>query len=101
MSKSERGYNGWSNYETWNVKLWLDNEQGSSEEVRSMARRARSVGDLAEQIKGMVMIWAPDLGASMFSDLLNAALGEVDWYEMAESYYEEEHEDDEAEEKEG
>ena len=20
-------YNGWSNYETWNVALWLDNEE--------------------------------------------------------------------------
>ena len=22
-------YNGWTNYATWNVALWLDNEQGS------------------------------------------------------------------------
>ncbi len=91
-------YNGWSNYETWNVKLWLDNEQGSSEEVRDMARRARSVNDLAESLKVMVNDAAPDLRASCFADLLNAALGEVDWYEIAESYYEEEHE---SEEKEG
>ena len=93
-------YNGWSNYETWNVKLWLDNEQGSSEEVRDMARRARSVNALADQLKDMIHEAAPDLGASCFADLLNAALGEVDWYEMAESYYEEEHEDDEPEEEE-
>ena len=92
-------YNGWSNYETWNVKLWLDNEQGSSEEVRDMARRARSVNALADQLKDMIHEAAPDLGASCFADLLNAALGEVDWYEMAESYYEEEHEDDEPEEE--
>ncbi len=25
----EKGYNGWSNYETWNVKLWMDNDEGS------------------------------------------------------------------------
>ena len=24
-----KGYNGWSNYETWSVMLLIDNEQGS------------------------------------------------------------------------
>ena len=91
-------YNGWSNYETWNVKSWLDNEQGSSEEARDMARRARSAGLLAKDLQAWVKDMAPDLGASMFADLLSAALSEVDWYEIAESYWEEEHEDDEAEE---
>ena len=27
MQKLE--YNGWYNYETWNLKLWLDNDQGT------------------------------------------------------------------------
>lgn len=95
-------YNGWSNYETWNVKLWLDNEQGASEEMRDMARRAKSESDLAKQIEAFVDEFKPDLlDASMFSDLLNAALGEVDWDEIAASYYEEEHEDDEPEEEGG
>ena len=22
----KKTYNGWTNYETWNVKLWLDND---------------------------------------------------------------------------
>lgn len=26
---SDDTYNGYSNWETWNVKLWIDNEQGS------------------------------------------------------------------------
>lgn len=29
MTKKE--YNGWTNFETWNVNLWLDNEQSSQE----------------------------------------------------------------------
>jgi hypothetical protein len=26
---AEKGYNGWTNYETWLVALWIDNEQGT------------------------------------------------------------------------
>ena len=26
-------YNGWTNYETWAVKLWMDNEEGSYERL--------------------------------------------------------------------
>lgn len=84
-------YNGWSNYETWNVALWLDNDQGSYEWVREMAREASDrdryrepIPALADAIEEYVKDAAPDLGASMFSDLLTAALSEVDWREIAE-----------------
>lgn len=96
---SDKGYNGWKNYETWNAALWIDNEPDSYEERRDMARRARSVMDLAESLKSWVEDMAPDLGASMFSDLLTAALGKVDWREIAAHWYEEAHEDDEEEEE--
>ena len=25
---TDKGYNGWSNYETWNVALWIQNDEG-------------------------------------------------------------------------
>ena len=28
---SDRKYNGWTNYETWVTKLWMDNDEGSQE----------------------------------------------------------------------
>ena len=90
-------YNGWTNYETWNVALWIDNEPGTYEEARDMARRARSAGDLATRVRAWVEDMAPDLGASMFADLLGAALSEVDWDEIAGHWYDEAHEDDEVE----
>ena len=37
-------YNGWSNYATWNVNLWIDNEYGIyMEKVDMLKRRKRPV----------------------------------------------------------
>lgn len=89
-------YNGWKNYETWNVNLWLDND-GSDQVIREMARDYRdNTNGLARAIQEMIEENMPELGASMFSDLLSAALSEVDWYEIAEHYIDDlEEEEDE------
>ncbi len=98
-------YNGWKNYETWNVALWLDNDQGTQELTRDLAQEAcegpasenvikgiwtraeDARFELADRIKDFVTEnLIPDLGASMASDLLNSAVSEVDWDEIAEHY---------------
>ena len=93
---SDTTYNGWTNYETWNVKLWLDNEQSTYYDVTRHAsdvyteamdmEEAPDAYDLAAWLKDYVTDMAPELPASMFSDLLNAALSEVNWQEIAEVY---------------
>lgn len=102
------GYNGWRNYETWAVALWIDNEQGSYSYSREMVSDAVeshaldpntepgetvSVSDIADRLKDWIEESAPEMEASLYSDLLNAALSEVDWYEIAENYLEEVTED--------
>lgn len=106
----EQGYNGWSNYETWAMALWIDNEQGSYSYVRELAEQAKTdnewpadepqswgeVGDqehatvrqLAESMKqwqedAMESFAPSERPASVFTDLLNAAFSEVDWWEIA------------------
>lgn len=37
---THKEYNGWTNYETWLVKLWMDNEQGSYSYFQEEARHA-------------------------------------------------------------
>ncbi len=109
---TEKTYNGWTNYETWNVALWLGNEQGSerywASEAEQMFRDADGEGDarteeatrgLAQQLQNEIEEAAPELGGSMFSDLLNAALSEVNWYEIAEHYVNDNKDDVLAEEK--
>ena len=89
---TDRRYNGWANYETWATALWIDNEPGSYDERRDLARRARSEHDLADALKSWMTEAAPDLGATLWADLLGAALSEVDWDEIATNWYAQERE---------
>jgi hypothetical protein len=34
-------YNGWPNYQTWNVMLWMDNEEGPYRMYREKVQRYR------------------------------------------------------------
>jgi len=100
MSADEKGYNGWTNYETWAVALWLDNDEGS---YRSWGDAAQECWDdaetkpyssreqqariaLAERLKDELQEAMPELGATLWADLLQASFGSVDWHEIAEHY---------------
>jgi hypothetical protein len=83
-------YNGWTNYETWATALWIDNEPHTYAERRDLARRAFGVSQYADSLRTWIRDWAPDLGATLWADLLGAALAEVNWDEIAENWYAEE-----------
>ena len=34
---AEKGYNGWSNYQTWNVALWIGNDEGLYDLARNFS----------------------------------------------------------------
>lgn len=79
-------YNGWSNYETWNYKLWMDNDYGLYQYVQENARHyIGKTYEFSKFIEDMIEEQMPDLGASMFSDLLSSAFREINLYEIAEN----------------
>lgn len=101
-------YNGYRNYETWNVALWLGNDEGTSRYWREAAAEERREAAtcvqvregiwseeeapkyrLSERLKQEVEEGTPELEPSLYSDLLWAALSEVDWHEVAETFLEE------------
>lgn len=89
------GYNGWINYETWAVKLWIDNDQGLAEQLQDEAKtwantdKKDAAYGLSQVLKDQFTENHPLPDASLYTDLLTAALGEVDWYEIAEHLLEE------------
>ena len=81
-------YNGWKNYETWIVNLWIDNDQGFSDTWRERAEEVRDTYKLSCEMQQFYTELAEtEIPASgMFADLFNYAMREVSWYDIAENY---------------
>ena len=43
-------YNGWENYETWNVALWIQNDEG----LYDIACRCDDYQDFVDSIEGLI-----------------------------------------------
>ena len=98
-------YNGYTNYETWNCALWLDNEPWSQsqmqEKAESLVEAMENPHDadeitgttslLADFIKDIVSDMEENITlptGNMFADMPQAALREIDYYDIAESQIE-------------
>ena len=112
--ETKSDYNGWTNYETWCVNLWLDNDRGTHDAWRERAGEILDLdaGALCRELYGddksailregvhacvladilkdeheeeaCAVTGARHGDASVFSDLLGAALQSVNWHEIAE-----------------
>jgi hypothetical protein len=91
MSEEYR-YNGWTNYETWCVDLWLSNEETEynywceqaasvKKEYEEDAQEYRLADLLKDNLEERAEEAIPE--ASVFSDLLRAAISEVNFEEIA------------------
>jgi hypothetical protein len=111
----DKTYNGWANYETWNVALWIDNsgdQQYFSERASDIyegseansysTREQAATNEMADELKDHFENASCDLlesagqSASVWADLLGAALSEVDWHEIAQHFIDEVDKDEEA-----
>ena len=90
-------YNGWTNYETWNFKTWLENDENSWIQLNSLAKdlanrynnHAEFTFELAKWLKGeanYMLNNSLDNKASFANDLLNSAKNRINYRELAESY---------------
>jgi hypothetical protein len=93
MTTNNTGYEGWTNYETWLVPLWIDNDCGTYQqrlalvqEVQKTQPEDRQARELADRLKEWIEEENPCSESSLHRDLLGAALSEVNWLEIAEHF---------------
>ena len=88
MNRKE--YNGWTNYETWLVALWVGNEPYLNEAIQELVLQHADDHGFAldttvkDFISELVNESVPEAGLA--SDLIGAALSEVDWQDITEHY---------------
>ena len=110
-------YNGWSNYETWNFKLWLDNDEDLHNYIIGEIKKIKTIGtshihevsEVSNFLRSYIEDNVPNLNVStrsqsvhglmsdkngFYNDILNAALRDINTYEIAESYLEDLEEDE-------
>jgi hypothetical protein len=99
MSEHER-YNGWTNYETWCLNIWIDNDQYLYERKAELIREVsihyddKQVYELSLLLESMVEeLKEGVLEVGLLSDLLGGAIGKINFYELAEHYWEDFNED--------
>jgi hypothetical protein len=104
-------YNGWTNYETWNFKLWLDNDQDLHNYIIGEIKKIKTAPDNGQDVtyetsnflRSYIADNVPNLNIStrsqsvhglisdkngFYSDILYAGLREINTREIAESYLE-------------
>jgi hypothetical protein len=94
---NDKTYNGWANYETWLVNLWIQNDEELYRSLHAEVVDADSLFDAKEVLLAwidneydMFIEAANQTHGGLLPDLLRGALQAVNWYEIANSWRDEE-----------
>lgn len=80
-------YNGWANYPTWDVHLWLTNDEGSYNAAQGVVDDAGTPRQAADDLRELIEGNNPLFGtSSLYADILGWALQIVDWEEVSRAF---------------
>ena len=84
MTNKKETYNGWKNWETWAANLWLNNDEATYNQARSLVKNARSRIEACENLKSL---WLDLVESGAIKDQISD--WRMDWYEIADAFLEE------------
>lgn len=101
LKSNEKGYQGWTNYETWATMLWINNEQPVQDHWHERAREITqevkkhkehvymTVDEeikftLADELRDEINDNMPSV-KGVYADLLQSAVDNIDYEEIAEA----------------
>ena len=95
QKNTSESYNGWSNYDTWNFKLWLDNSEISQKIVHNFVIKAivfsKKTPEVIHKLRTLLEEYAeqnaPELENGFYSDVLSASIRSVNYYQIADAYF--------------
>jgi len=83
-------YNGWSNYETWLINLWLTNEEPYYYEMQRILSTYTSLQDQADALLEFMQLEHEEQKVTgVWSDIIGNTLWRANWHEIAENNREE------------
>lgn len=88
----QQSYNGWANYNTWLVNLWLTNDEYTEEGLRVAVRYGGHDG--ARDYVDELLDDSGIANGTMWYDMIRSCLDDVDWRELAGHYKDEDGTDD-------
>lgn len=90
MRPYDSTYEGWKNYETWAVHLWLSNDEGSYYAARETVADALPADVAESAMRELVesIIFGDEAPATLATDLVSHSLARVDWSEVVAAFVE-------------
>lgn len=78
-------YQGYSNFFTWNVMLWINNDEGLYNHFKECKKEYQDKYELAKFLQEEIQEKMPHLEQSMYlEDILMYSLEKVNWEELAD-----------------
>jgi hypothetical protein len=81
----EKTYNGWTNHETWLVNLWMTGDQSYYEQLCEIVSSGDTLDEQAEALEDFILFEYAGESSSIWADLINDSLDEVNWREIVEN----------------